>query len=219
MKSTLTEVVFILDRSGSMGGLEKDTIGGYNEMLHKQKELGGEVLLSTVLFDHQFVVIHNRLPIQEVPDLTRDDYYVRGSTALLDAVGRSIDHIKSVQRMEQRIGDWRKPANTLFVITTDGLENASTEYTYEKIKHMISRQQEFDHWEFIFLGANIDAINTAKRFGIHQDHATNFHADSEGVKKHYKAVSDAISDLRINACIAPKWKDEIEKDFEDRKKE
>ena len=213
MMGTLTEVVFILDRSGSMGGLEQDTIGGYNEMLHKQKELTGEVLLSTVLFDHHFEVIHNRLPIQEVSDLTRDEYYVRGSTALLDAVGRSIDHIKAVQRKEQ------KPTKTLFIITTDGLENASTEYTYEKIRKMILQRQEIDGWEFIFLGANIDAINTARRFGIKEDHATNFHADSKGVQEHYRAMSDAISELRVNASINPAWKKEIEKDYKDRKKE
>ena len=179
MKKNLTELVFILDRSGSMAGLEADTIGGFNAMLEKQRGEPGEALISTVLFDNETEVIHDRLPLDRVPALTEKDYYVRGCTALLDAVGGAIHHIGNVHRYA-RAED--VPEKTLFVITTDGMENASRRYTYEKVKSMIQRQREQYGWEFLFLGANIDAAREAARFGIRSDCAADSHADSSGTE-------------------------------------
>ena len=171
MKKNLTELVMILDRSGSMSGLERDTIGGYNGMLKKQRETEGEVLVSTVLFDHNIEVLHDRVPLDKVPEMTEKDYYVRGSTALLDAVGGAIHHIGNVHKYAR---EEDRPEKTIFVITTDGMENASRMYSYDRVKEMVERQKEKYGWEFLFLGANIDAIATAVRFGIYADRASNY---------------------------------------------
>ena len=216
MKKNLTELVFILDRSGSMAGLEADTIGGFNAMLEKQKQEPGEAVVSTVLFDNETQVIHDRVFLEKVPALTQKEYYVRGCTALLDAVGGAIHHIGNVHKYAR---EEDRPEKTLFVITTDGMENASRRYTYDKVKTMIQRQQEQYGWEFLFLGANIDAAREAARFGIRADRAANYHADHVGTGVIYEAVSEAVCQLR--SCAAPlsaDWKHKIEADFKGRKK-
>ena len=189
MKKNLTEIVFILDRSGSMAGLEEDTIGGFNAMIEKQKGEAGEAVVSTVLFDHLSEVVHDRVELQKIRPLTRKEYYVRGCTALLDAVGRAIHHIGNVHKYAR---EEDRPEKTLFVITTDGMENASREYTYDRVRRMIGRQKERYGWEFLFLGANIDAAREAARFGITADRAANYHADHRGTAVIYEAVSDAV---------------------------
>ena len=189
----MTEIVFILDRSGSMAGLEKDTIGGFNGMLEKQKLEPGKAVVSTVLFDHQSEVIHDRVPLEQVPKLTEKEYFVRGSTALLDAVGSAVHHIGNVHKYA-RAED--RPERTLFVITTDGMENASRTYTYEKVRSMIERQKEKYGWEFLFLGANIDAAAEAKRFGIDADHSADYHADAEGTALNYSVISKVVQQVR-----------------------
>ena len=216
MKKNLTELVMILDRSGSMSGLENDTIGGYNGMLKKQRETKGEVLVSTVLFDHNIEVLHDRVPLDKVPAITEKDYYVRGSTALLDAVGRAIHHIGTIHKYAR---EEDRPEKTIFVITTDGMENASQEYSYDRVKEMVERQKEKYGWEFLFLGANIDAIETAGRFGISADRAANYNSDHEGTALHYEVLADAVSDMRCcDAPIDAGWKKRIEDDFEKRGK-
>ena len=215
MKKNLTELVFILDRSGSMAGLEADTIGGFNAMLKKQRGEPGEALISTVLFDNETEVIHDRLPLDRVPALTEKDYYVRGCTALLDAVGGAIHHIGNVHRYA-RAED--VPEKTLFVITTDGMENASRRYTYEKVKSMIQRQREQYGWEFLFLGANIDAAREAARFGIRSDCAADYHADSIGTEAVYESVCEAVCQVRRNAPLAAGWKRKIDADFKGRRR-
>ena len=214
MNNNLTELVFILDRSGSMSGLEQDTIGGFNAMLKKQRGEAGEVLVSTVLFDTQCEVIHDRVPIADVPELTNREYWARGCTALLDAIGGAIHHIGNVHKYA-RAED--VPARTLFVITTDGMENASRRYDSDAVKAMIERQQSKFGWEFLFLGANIDAVETAAHYGIDADHAVNYHADREGMQLNYEAVSATIADLRACRPIAKGWKDGIEADFRSRR--
>lgn len=216
MKKNLTELVFILDRSGSMAGLEADTIGGFNAMLEKQKQEPGEAVVSTVLFDNETQVIHDRVSLEKVPALTQKEYYVRGCTALLDAVGGAIHHIGNVHKYAQ---EEDRPEKTLFVITTDGMENASRRYTYDKVKTMIQRQQEQYGWEFLFLGANIDAAREAARFGIRADRAANYHADHVGTGVIYEAVSEAVCQLRSSAApLSADWKHKIEADFKGRKK-
>ena len=216
MKKNLTELVMILDRSGSMSGLERDTIGGYNSMLQKQRETEGEVLVSTVLFDQRIEVLHDRVPLDRVPAMTEKDYYVRGSTALLDAVGGAIHHIGNVHKYAR---EEDRPEKTIFVITTDGMENASHEYSYDRVKEMVERQKEKYGWEFLFLGANIDAIATAGRFGISADRAANYHSDRKGTKLNYEVLADAVSDMRYCASrIDAGWKKRIEEDFENRGK-
>jgi len=215
MKKDLVEMVFILDRSGSMAGLEKDTIGGFNSMINKQKKIPGEALVSTVLFDDAYEVLHNRKSIKEVPSLTHEEYFVRGSTAILDAIGRSLKKMISVYR---RLKDEEKPEKTIFVITTDGMENASREFTSTQIKQMIEKQKEKYQWEFIFLGANIDAVRTARDFGIRKDRVANYHSDEQGTALNYDAISETISEFRVNHCINSNWNDEINKDFNSRKK-
>ena len=192
-KNGKVEVVFILDRSGSMSGLEADTIGGFNSTLKEQKEREGEVLWSTVLFDNMHEVVHDRVPIKQVEKLTEDEYYVRGCTALLDAIGRAIHHIGNVHKYADPED---VPEKTLFVITTDGMENSSIEYTYRRIKHMIGRQQERYGWEFLFLGANMDAVSVAGRMGIRRERAATFINDSKGIRKNYAAVGSVISAVR-----------------------
>ena len=215
MKKDLTELVFILDRSGSMAGLESDTIGGYNAMLKKQKAEAGEAIVTTVLFDDDYQLLHDRIDIRGIKPITEKDYYVRGSTALLDALGRTISKIGNAQR---HTSDELRAERVLFVITTDGMENASREYSYAKIRHMVERQQQKYGWEFIFLGANIDAAETAGRFGISADRAANYHADSEGTSLNFAVVGEAVSHIRMNKSMASDWKARIDEDFEKRGK-
>ena len=209
----MTEIVFILDRSGSMAGLENDTIGGFNAMIEKQKKEDGEALVSTVLFDNESEVLHDRVELRKLTPMTREDYDVRGCTALLDAVGRAIHHIGNVHKYAR---EENRPEKTLFVITTDGMENASREYTYPRLKAMIQRQKERYGWEFIFLGANIDAAKEAVRFGIDADRAANYHADHEGTAVIYKAVSEAVCELRACRPMATEWKHSIDEDYKKR---
>lgn len=216
MKKNLTELVFILDRSGSMAGLEADTIGGFNAMMEKQRGEPGEAIISTVLFDNESEVIHDRIPMNRVPALTEREYYVRGCTALLDAVGGAIHHIGNVHKYAR---EEDRPEKILFVITTDGMENTSRRYTYDKVKAMIERQQEKYGWEFLFLGANIDAAQEAARFGIRADRAANYHADGVGTGVIYEAVSEAVCQVR--SCATPlssDWKQKIDEDFKGRKR-
>lgn len=212
----LVEVVFILDRSGSMGGLEADTIGGFNSTLEKQKKEKGEVLWSTVLFDNEHEVIHDRVPIKRVEKLTENEYYVRGCTALLDAIGRAIHHIGNVHKYAR---EEDVPAKTLFIITTDGMENASREYTYRGIKQMINRQQEKHGWEFIFLGANMDAVSEAGRLGIRASRAARYHNDEQGIEANYTVLTEAITELRTCGSIRESILDSVKKDFAKRNKE
>jgi len=211
----LTEIVFILDRSGSMHGLEKDTIGGFNSMLDKQKKLDGQAYVSTVLFDDESKVIHDRKAIRDIAPMTDRDYSVGGCTALLDAVGGAIHHIGNVHKYASTED---RPQKTLFVIITDGEENASREYTYEKVKHMITRQQEKYGWEFMFLGANIDAAKEAARYGIREEMAANYICDERGTALNYSAVGAALSSMRANRPITKAWKDGIDRDYNERKR-
>lgn len=215
MKKNLTELVFILDRSGSMAGLEADTIGGFNAMIEKQRGEPGEAVISTVLFDNETEVIHDRIPLDRVPRLTEKEYYVRGCTALLDAVGGAIHHIGNVHKYAR---EEDRPEKTLFVITTDGLENASRRYTYDKVKAMIERQRETYGWEFLFLGANIDAAREAARFGIRADCAADYHADSIGTEAVYESVCEAVCQVRRAAPLKASWKQRIDADFKGRKR-
>ncbi|NLE14215.1 MAG: VWA domain-containing protein [Clostridiales bacterium] len=215
MKKNLTEIVFILDRSGSMSGLEADTIGGFNAMIEKQKNQDGEAIVSTVLFDNTSEVIHDRVPIRKVEKMTENEYSVRGCTALLDAVGGAIRHIGIVHKYAR---DEDLPEHTLFVITTDGMENASRSYDSAKVKKMIERQKEKCGWEFLFLGANIDAVETAKNFGIDKDRAVNYHSDSEGTQLNFEVLSDAISTVRYCMPLGAEWKSRIDDDYEKRGK-
>lgn len=221
MKKGLTELVFILDRSGSMIGLENDTIGGFNSLIHQQKAGDGEVLISTVLFDDRSEVLYDRVPLEKIHLMTEKDYYVRGCTALLDAIGGAIHHIGNVHKY---IREEDRPEKTLFIITTDGYENSSHRYTYSKIKSMIERQKETYGWEFLFLGANIDAIEVAGRFGIQANRAVNYECDSVGTQLNYDVLSRTVS--RVRACAAPSaakafeqcedWSSEIQADYSSR---
>jgi uncharacterized protein YegL len=214
MKSDLAELVFILDRSGSMGGLESDTIGGYNALLKKQRAAPGEARITTVLFDDRYEVLHDRLDLRAASPITDREYFVRGSTALLDAIGRTIHKIGSAQKHskpEYRAG------KVLFVITTDGMENASREYAYDRVKMMVERQKSRCGWEFIFLGANIDAVETAGHLGIAPNRAQNFHADSVGMELHYDAVSETVARFRQGAKMPDDWGAKIESDYQRRK--
>ena len=211
----MTELVFILDRSGSMSGLEADTIGGFNSMIEKQKREEGKAVVSTVLFDSECQVIHDRLPLDKVPPMTEKEYYVRGSTALLDAIGGAIHHIGNVHKYARKED---VPEKTMFIITTDGHENASHRYDYDRVRHMIERQKEKYGWEFLFLGANIDAAKEAKRFGISADRAVNYHADPKGTALNYEVISDAVRNIRKGACLDSSWRERIDRDYEERKK-
>ena len=214
MRNNLTEIVFILDRSGSMSGLEADTIGGFNSMIEKQKKENGEALISTVLFDNASEVIHDRVNVRDIKPMTDKDYTVRGCTALLDAIGGAIHHIGNIHKYA-RTED--VPEHTLFVITTDGMENASRRYDSETVKKMIEKQKERYGWEFLFLGANIDAVETARHFGIGADRAVNYHSDSRGTKLNYEVVSEAICAVRCSSPLSQDWKKRIDEDFERRK--
>ena len=213
MKKNLTEMVFILDKSGSMGGLEQDTIGGYNAMLEKQKALDGEALITTVLFDNRYELLHDRIDLRAVSPITEKEYYVGGTTALLDAIGITINKIVNAHKHTAK--EYRAD-KVLFVITTDGMENASREYDYGKIKAMVERQKSEHDWEFIFLGANIDAIDVAGRFGIAPDRVQNYHADSEGTCLNFKVTAQAIASYRESGVLADGWGDEIKADYERR---
>ena len=214
MKNNVTELVFILDRSGSMTGLEKDTIGGFNSMIEKQKKLDGKCYVSTVLFDNVSEVIHDRVKLENIRPMTENDYCVRGCTALLDAIGGAIKHIGNIHKYA-RPED--VPENTMFVITTDGMENASHNFSSEEVKKMIERQKEKHGWEFIFVAANIDAVETAKSFGISEDRAVNYHADKQGTACVYNAVSDAVMNVRACTPLRASWKKKIDKDYKRRK--
>lgn len=213
MRKGLMEVVFILDRSGSMGGLEEDTIGGFNSMIRKQKEEDGEAYISTVLFDDRSEVLYDRVPINKVEPMNERQYYVRGCTALLDALGGAIHHIGNVHRYAR---EEDRPEKTLFIITTDGMENSSHQYSYTQVKKMVEKQKEKYGWEFLFLGANIDAIEVANRFGISANRAINYESDHVGTKLNYEALSKTVSAFRacesvdeasvtriVEACCAP----------------
>ena len=214
MKKNLTEMVFILDKSGSMSGLEADTIGGFNSMIERQKNEEGEALVSTVLFSDNSTVIHDRVDIAKVEPLTRQQYFVSGCTALIDAIGGAIHHIGNVHKYAR---EEDVPEHTIFVITTDGMENASHRYTSDQVKAMVKRQKEKYGWEFLFLGANIDAVETAAHFGIMEDRAVTFHNDSQGQQLNYRVVSETMSCLRACAPVGREWKEEIEEDFKSRK--
>ena len=215
MKKNLTELVFILDRSGSMGGLEPDTIGGFNAMLTRQKEQEGEANVTTILFDHEVQLLHDRFPLHAVAPLTEKDYYVRGCTALLDAIGYGVEKMVNIQR---HLPEDERAEKVIFVITTDGLENASKRFSYEKIRRMIEREKEQYGWEFLFLGANIDAVETARHFGIGADRAVNYNSDSAGTQLNYEVLSEAISAVRCSAPLGADWKRRIDEDYENRGK-
>lgn len=215
MKTNLTELVFILDKSGSMSGLESDTIGGYNALLKKQKEEPGEAIVTTVLFDDNVELLHDRINVKGIRPITEKEYFVGGCTALLDAIGKTINKIGNVQR---NTNEQQRADKVMFVITTDGMENASNEYNYEKIKKMVGWQKEEYGWEFIFIGANIDAIATAAKFGISSDRAANYNADGKGTRLNYEAVSRVVSELRASRPITKSWKAEIDDDFTRRSK-
>ena len=210
-----TELVFILDRSGSMAGLESDTIGGFNAMLAKQKQQEGACYVSTVLFDNDSTVLHDRIPLEQVPPMTEHDYTVGGCTALLDALGGAIRHVENIHRY---IRAEDVPEKTVFVITTDGMENASRRYRADEVRRMI-KQKEHDGWEFLFLTANIDAVRTAQRYGIAPKNAVNYHADRRGTRAVYESVSEAVGCLRSHSPLREDWSDAVAKDFASRDKE
>ena len=209
----MTELVFILDRSGSMSGLEKDTIGGFNSMIEKQKQEDGQALVSTVLFDNESVVIHDRLPLDRVPPLTEKEYFTCGCTALLDAVGGAIHHIGNVHKYARRED---VPEKTLFIITSDGYENASRRYDYERVRQMIQHEKEKYGWEFLFLGANIDAAAEAKRFGISEDRAVTYKCDPAGTALNYDVISEAVCHVRASRPLSAGWKSRIDEDVKKR---
>lgn len=212
-KNNTTELVFILDRSGSMAGLEQDTIGGFNSMIRKQKKEDGECYVTTVLFDHEMITLHDRVSLDKIEPMTDRDYSVRGCTALIDAIGTTVRHIEDIHRY-QRPED--VPSSTVFIITTDGLENASKEYSAVQVRKMIEQHKE-SGWEFLFIGANIDAVGTAKGFGISADRAVKYHADSQGTEVLYDTVCAAVSNVRTGMPLQKSWSDKISADFNSRK--
>ncbi len=214
MKKGLTELVFILDKSGSMGGLESDTIGGFNSMLEKQKKVPGECNITTVLFDNNYELLHDRIDIRAVSPITETEYCVGGSTALLDAIGRTINKIGNAQK---HTSDEYRAEKVMFVIITDGQENSSREYSSRQVKQMIEQYKTRFGWEFIFLGANIDAVETAGNLGIDPDRAQNFHADSKGIELNFRVLSEAMSSYREKNAMPVGWNDEIQKDFKKRR--
>ena len=215
VKNNITELVFILDRSGSMGGLESDTIGGFNSLIEKQRKQDGECYVSTVLFDNVSEVIHDRVKLADVKPMTDKEYFVRGCMALIDASGGAIHHIGNIHTYA-RPED--VPEHTMFVITTDGLENASRKYTSDEVKKMVERQKEKYGWEFLFIGANIDSVETAKHFGIGADRAVNYHADKQGTAVLYDTVAETVCCMRASAPIQADWSKKINDDFKNRKK-
>ena len=215
MKKGLTELVFILDKSGSMSGLESDTIGGYNAMLKKQQDVEGECRITTVLFDNNYEILHDRIDIRAVRPITEKEYFVGGTTALIDAMGRTIHKIINVQR---NTDEAYRAEKVMFVIITDGYENASREYTADKVRSLIRQQTDKYGWEFIFLGANIDAVETAQHYGISPDRAQNYHADSDGIELNFRVMGEAITKYRHAAALPEDWKDEIDRDYKGRGK-
>ncbi len=211
-ENNITELVFILDRSGSMSGLESDTIGGFNSLIEKQKKEDGKCFVTTVLFDTQFDTLHDRISLDKIKPMTDEEYFVRGCTALIDAIGSTVDHISEIHKYARKED---VPEHTMFVIITDGMENASREYTSSQVKRMISRKKELG-WEFLFIGANIDAVETAGRYGIDADRAVNYHADKLGTKVVYEAVECAVGNLRSNKKIKKDWGESINKDYNSR---
>ena len=210
MKRNVTELVFILDKSGSMAGIEADTIGGFNAMLMKQQKAEGEAFVTTALFNHQYELLHDRINVRGISPITEKDYEVGGTTALLDAIGFTIQKLINVQK---RTSETERAEKVLFVITTDGMENASQEYSADKIKKMVQHQKEKYGWDFMFLGANIDAISTAARFGIDEDFAVDYHADKVGTQVNYEAVNEAVLNLRSGKKVDRSWKEGIERDY------
>ena len=213
MKKNAAELVFILDRSGSMAGLENDTIGGFNSMLEKQKKLEGEAVLTTVLFDDKYEILHDRISLNAAEPITDRDYYVRGSTALLDAIGLSI--LKTEKNCRHTAAE-HLPDKVMFIITTDGMENSSTEFTYEKIHKMITDKKEKENWEFIFMGANIDAVRTAQSFGIPASRAVKYRSDKKGTSLNYEVMSELASAFREGEEISDSWKQKIDDDLKNR---
>ena len=213
MKNNITELVFILDRSGSMSGLEGDTIGGFNSLIEKQREQEGECFVSVVLFDNESEVLYDRVKLTNVRKMTRDDYTVRGCTALIDAIGGAIHHIGNIHKYA-RPED--VPDHTMFVIMTDGMENASRRYSSSKVKQMIQHEKEKYGWEFLFIGANIDAVQTAGRFGIGANRAVNYHADSCGTGVVYEAVNLTVGNMRRGNGVSDNWSDSIDDDYKKR---
>lgn len=205
-----TELLFILDRSGSMGGLETDTIGGFNSLLEKQRKLKGEATVTTLLFDHEVEVLHDRMSIEEVAPITENDYFVRGTTALLDAIGYGIHKIRNRKQNKMYV-----ETKVLVVITTDGMENASKEFKRHQVRSLIEEQKSLG-WEFIFLGANIDAISTAEQFGIHRDYAVNYHADKQGTELNFASINEAVSSVRNGKKVSRDWKEAVEQDYQSR---
>ena len=215
MKKNLTEMVFILDKSGSMSGLEADTIGGFNGMIEKQKKEEGEALVSVVLFSDESRVIYDRVDLQKVEPMTDRQYFVGGCTALIDAIGGAVHHIGNVHKYAR---DEDRPEHTVFVITTDGMENASRHYSSDKVKNMIQYQKDKYGWEFLFLGANIDAVETAARFGINEDRSVTFRNDARGQALNYEVLSEAVRSVRTCSPLKRDWKRRIEEDYSTRKK-
>jgi len=213
IKNGITELVFILDRSGSMSGLESDTIGGFNAMIEKQKRQDGECYVSTVLFDNVSEVLHDRVKLTDIKPMTDKEYTVRGCTALIDAIGGAIHHIGNVHKYARNED---VPEHTVFVITTDGMENASHKYSGDKVKRMIERQKEQHGWEFLFIGANIDAVETAAQYGISKDRAVNYNADEVGTHILYESVSAVVGNVRANKAICKDWSEELNEDYKRR---
>lgn len=213
MKKNLIELVFILDKSGSMGGLEKDTIGGYNAMLEKQKAVDGECVITTVLFDNRYELLHDRIDIRAVKPITEKEYCVGGSTALLDAIGMTIHKIGTAQK---NTADDFRAEKVMFVIITDGEENASREYSVKKVKEQIEHQKNKYGWEFIFLGANIDAVETAGRFGIDADRAVDYVPDGEGTALNFRVMSETVAAFRECGTVSQEGLDSIRRDMEKR---
>lgn len=213
-QNNVTEMVFILDRSGSMAGLESDTIGGFNSLIEKQKKLDGKAYVSTVLFDNLTEVVHDRVEIQNIKPMTEEEYFVRGCTALIDAIGGAIHHIANIHKYA-RPED--VPSHTVFVIITDGAENASRHYTSDRVKAMIEKEKEQYGWEFMFIGANIDAVETARKYGIDESRAVNYNADTVGTSIVYEAVESAVNSIRFSNELRSDWNAPIIKDYENRK--
>ena len=210
MNQNLTEIVFLLDRSGSMSGLEADTVGGFNSMLEKQKREPGEAILSAVLFDHECEVVYDRVDIRSAAPMTEKQYYTRGSTALLDALGGAIRHIANAHRYAR---EEDRPAKTIFIITTDGMENASRYWTYREVRELVELEKKKYGWEFLFLGANMDAISAAGKMGISADRAVRYEHDAEGTALNFKVVSEAVCAVRYSTPLDEGWKDEIDRDY------
>ena len=214
MRNDLTELVFILDRSGSMHGMESDTIGGFNAMIEKQKKLSGRAYVSTVLFDHETTILHDRVELHQIRPMTERDYIPRGCTALLDALGGAIHHMGNVHKYARKDDI---PEHTVFVIITDGKENASRRYTADRVRQMVENEKRKYGWEFLFLGANMDAIHTANHFGIEEDRAVTYRGDREGTKLNYEAIHDAVTGVRCADEIPQTWKTRIEEDVQRQK--